>query len=236
LITDHGTIFVGTFPGHSGTDASLFAINPNGTLKWSYHNLSNTVEGCPTIGINNTVYVVTYDDLYAFDAETGDVKWRFHEPQLSPTTTVVGVDGTVYFGSDDMNLYAFDGLKGTLKWKFTTGGVIDSTPAIGDDGTVYFGSWDQNFYAIEAESGSLKWNFSTRVEISSSPALGGDGTVYFSSENFYALDGATGNLKWNFSYDLADFTDPAIAADGNIYVADFAGSHFYALGSNGKPC
>jgi L-alanine-DL-glutamate epimerase-like enolase superfamily enzyme len=52
-----GAIYVGV-GGH------LYAINPNGSLKWRYDTIWSWVRSCPAIISDGTIYVVTSDDGY----------------------------------------------------------------------------------------------------------------------------------------------------------------------------
>jgi outer membrane protein assembly factor BamB len=55
-----GTIYVGSL------DNKLYAINPDGSLKWSY-TTGHDVRSSPAIGADGTVYVGSDDKkLYAF--------------------------------------------------------------------------------------------------------------------------------------------------------------------------
>jgi eukaryotic-like serine/threonine-protein kinase len=54
-----GTVYVGS------DDNKLYAINPDGSLKWTYIT-GDYVRSSPAIGANGTVYVGSYDGkLYA---------------------------------------------------------------------------------------------------------------------------------------------------------------------------
>jgi len=67
-----GTIYFGTYNGY------VYALNPNGTLKWSY-NTGNTIIGsAPVIGSDGTIYIGNAGDnyLYAFNPN-GTLKWRY---------------------------------------------------------------------------------------------------------------------------------------------------------------
>ena len=67
----------------------------------------------------------------------------------------IGVDGTVYVGSELKNLYAINGKTGVKLWEFETGSDVSSSPPIGSDGTVYVGSEAKKLYAIKTDSKGL---------------------------------------------------------------------------------
>jgi len=55
--------------------------------------------------------------------ETNDVKWEFQTGAQISSSPVIGIDGTIYVGSQDTYLYAINP-DGTLKWKFKTGAEV----------------------------------------------------------------------------------------------------------------
>ncbi len=110
-------------------------------------------------------------------ANTNKIKWTFNAGTSISSSPVIGMDGTIFFGSHDKYLYAVNP-DGSLKWKFETRGEVDSTPAIDIDGVIYFGSWDEYLYALYPD-GKLKWKYKSNGGIISSPAIGDDGTLYF---------------------------------------------------------
>lgn len=78
---------------------------------------------------------------------TNSLHWIFKTNGSIYTSPAIGVDGTIYEGSDDNNLYGVDP-DGNLKWKFETELAVISSPAIGADRTIYVGSYDGNLYAL----------------------------------------------------------------------------------------
>jgi outer membrane protein assembly factor BamB len=169
------------------------------------------------------------------------VAWTYTSPPDAPSfysqssSPAIGVDGTVYVGSNVSCVVALDGALGLVKWSFSTGSSVQSSPAIGADGTVYFGSNDFFFYALDGTTGTLKWSFLTGGEVASSPAIGNDGTVYFGSADgiLYALVGATGAQKWYFSTANQIVSSPAIGFDGNVYVGSADGKLYAIDGDQG---
>ena len=98
-IGSDGTIYVG-----SG-DNSLYAINPNGSKKWSFKT-GNLIISSPAIGSDGTIYVGSYDHyLYAINPN-GSKKWSFKTVHVILSSPAIGSDGTIYIGSGDNSLYA----------------------------------------------------------------------------------------------------------------------------------
>ena len=135
-----GTIYVGS------SDGNLYAINPTGSLKWSYTTGGYIIYSSPAIGADGTIYVGSDDGLYAINP-TGSLKWSYITRGSVHSSPAIGADGTIYVGSSDHHLYAINPT-GSLKWSYTMGGFIYHSPTIGADGTIYLSSDDGNLYAI----------------------------------------------------------------------------------------
>jgi outer membrane protein assembly factor BamB len=228
-----GTIYVGS------ESRRLFAINPNGSLKWAYPSLAIIIpftdwfDASPTIGADGTIYAGNFDGrLYALNPN-GTLKWSFLTSAYISSSVAIGPDGALFFGSGDGAVYALNP-DGTLRWSYETGDWVDSSPAVGPDGTVYVGSWDFNLYALNP-NGTLKWKVPTGNTVVSSPAVGGDGTVYVGSGDgkLYAVR-PDGSVAWTYlTGDVVDCS-PAVGSDGTIYFGSGDG-RFYALRPDGTP-
>lgn len=239
----------------------LYAINPNGTIKWTANSPNLSTQSAPTVSDDGTIYV----GAQAYDSN-GSLKWSYPTGKITYSSPAISRSGVIYVGSNDKFLYAIN-LDGTLKWRFLTSAEIDSSPAIGTDGTIYILSRNA-FYAINP-NGTQKWKIDIGYYASeilrSSPAIDSDGTIYVcncainpdgtikwgtfgltycspiigndsiyigdDTGNLYSYDKKTGIIKWSFSTYEMIRCTAAIGADGTIY---FGSSGFYALDSNGS--
>jgi outer membrane protein assembly factor BamB len=216
-VADDGTVYV----GHNGyTDGNLLAINPDGTLKWSYP--AREVRSAPAIAPDGTIYVGASDArLYAINPN-GSLKWAyqtgFKESYSSPA---IGADGTIYIaGAKERNLHAVNP-GGTTKWTYPIGGDTTSSPTIDDNGIIYIGGADNKLYALNP-NGTLKWSYTVGIVVShrQSAAIGPYGTIYIISRDriLYAFT-PSGDLKWTYTYITGEdfYTTPAVDANGVIY-------------------
>jgi len=223
-ISSDGTLYVGSW------DNNVYALNPDGSQKWSYQT-GSSVFGSPTIGGDGTIYIASTDNfLYAL-TPAGGLKWKFQSGGFGNSSPTIGPDGTLFIGSYDNNLYALNP-DGTVKWVTYIGNEADSSPALGPDGTIYIGSNDGVLYAI-TYSGSIKWAYFTGAVITSSPAIGADGTIYVGSQdsNVYAIN-PDGSFQWAFKTGAPVWASPAIGADGSIYIGS-KDNNIYALHPDG---
>ena len=145
-----GTVFLGVDEGTP--NGSVFAINPDGTLKWQSVNTGRVLSS-PAIA-NGHVYFGTKDTnkLYALDQATGVEAWSYTAGDIVLSSPAVGDDGKIYFGSFDDKLYCLNS-DGTLNFdlEISAGNNLWSSPAI-KGGSLYIGSYDGKLYSIDIPS------------------------------------------------------------------------------------
>lgn len=195
----------------------LYALRPEGTLKWKYSPGPTHCAGNPAVGDDGTVYVGCQDHgLYAVGTD-GTLRWTVRAGDDIDASPAIGPDGTIYVGSDDKKLWAISP-SGLVRFSVITGGPIHSSAAIGADGTVYFGSFDGQLYAI-SPSGGAKWSYRAADRIASSPIVDADGAILFGSEDdrLYALE-PDGRLRWSVQLDGDVDGTPTLGDDGTIFI------------------
>ncbi|GAC1436399.1 MAG: hypothetical protein NVS4B12_16030 [Ktedonobacteraceae bacterium] len=145
---------VGSGPIVSGDAGSLVALNAKtGATLWTA-DIDDSFDCDPTIA-DGIVYVISNNDLHAFNAKTGTVQRTVliddfitsSDPQIPARGSPAVANGVVYVGSGNHKLYAIDANKGTMLWSFTTGDAVFSSPAVAN-GVVYVSSWDDKLYAF----------------------------------------------------------------------------------------
>ena len=216
-----GTLYVGY------DDEYLYAINPDGTLKWKFKT-EGIIYSSPAIGKDGTVYVCS-DSLYAI-SPNGSLEWKLYIEGGAETVPTIGPDGTIYVGSTYLYAVYPDG---SLKWKFGSGFRFFTSPVIGKSGTIYVISTDMispqgYLYAIYPD-GSLKWMIKLNLDSSSiyyyNVSLDENETVYVKSGDgdLYAIN-PDGSLKWNVGIsESPEAVIPIVGTDGTIYVVTYEG-------------
>ncbi len=248
-IAPDGTIYIGSEqhphgPGKAPVEigATFYAINPDGTEKWSIEYMISGISSSTAIGKDGTIYSSGYESsnaeddvgegiLYAYNSD-GSVKWEFRFEKWQESSPVIAPNGIIYIGSKEGKVYAINPADGTERWNYQTGDGVSALPAIGADGTIYIGSWDYNMYALNPD-GTLKWKILTGESfegVSSSAAIGSDGTIYFGSNDYdiYAAN-PDGTLKWQYETRGGVVASPAIGSDGTVYFGSWDG-YLYAFG------
>ena len=219
-----GTIYVGN------TNGSLYAFNPDGSLKWTYKT-SGPITSSPFVNVNEEIFFGSEDyKLYSLDA-TGNLIWTYETDGPITSSPIIETDlWTTYIGSLDNYLYAIN-YDGSLRWKYPTESWVHSSPALAEDGTIYFGSYDNNLYALDPD-GNLQWSYTTGDFISSSPLIDNMGNIYFGSRDhkIYSLKN-NGVFRWSYETGFYVESSPAIWIDNTLSIAS-RDKTLYALKSN----
>jgi outer membrane protein assembly factor BamB len=103
-IASDGTI-VFTNTGYSGLGSQIYALNPDGTLRWQVDGYNDSVEyASPLIDGNDHIYINAYTGLLVYDLD-GNLLWELDLPDsggVAPPT--IGEDGTLYLNRNVGNL------------------------------------------------------------------------------------------------------------------------------------
>jgi len=247
---DKGVVYLGTYSGR------FYAVDEaTGKLKWKFQTegerrfAGKHLHGSEPAGEtmpdpfdcylsspavwNGAVYFGSGDgNVYALDAATGTLKWKFHTGDVVHASPAIS-DGTLFIGSWDSYFYALDAATGKEKWRFKTGEDheianqvgIQSSAAVADS-TVYFGCRDSNLYALDATTGQKKWSFNNKGSwVITSPAVR-DGKIYFATSDsamLYAMDTKSGTPIFSLNYNhWPMFSSPAIAGS-MLYIGSNQG-------------
>jgi outer membrane protein assembly factor BamB len=155
-----------------------------------------TVSSSPAV-VGGTVYIGSDDEnLYALEARTGAVRWRFRTGGRVYSSPAVA-DGLVFVGSMSRRLHAVHAATGRAAWSYDAGGFVDASPAVAA-GVVYVSDSGGLVHAVSARTGARLWTRDLHADGASSPAVVG-GTVYVGSEDgrLHALRARSGAPLWS---------------------------------------
>ena len=252
VIDASGAIYIGS------ADHYLYALNPDGSLKWSYLT-DGIIDSAgalgrfdPQKGYAPLTFISGDGFMYNFRTDDGiadpaqRLLWKY-QAELRPGVSynrwfegnvAIGPDGTLYAGNTNFNYYAIHP-DGAPNWTYSTTSNNWSQSAFAADGTIYWGSLDTFIHAV-APDGLEVWRKRTLGFVAASAAVGSDGTVYIGSfdSNLYALDPLTGKTRWTFPTNDHIYSSAALGADaqGNTTAIYFgsADGMFYAVNPQGK--
>ena len=227
---------------------SLYAIRPEGTIRWTRFFTGEDLRASPTIGSDGTIYFVSHNlPLTAMHPDSGRVLWALPlgVQEHVFAAPAIGTDGSIYVAASDCKLFSVSSA-GVLQWTYdaTSGSsacAFRSSPAIGADGTIYLGSVDRTprpvLFAVRP-NGAPRWTFSPsdlpvdvaaeHFDIYSSPAIGSDGAVYFGHEfgRIYSIDAQTGGQRWMVRTKTVTgitWSSPVVTVNGILIINDLQG-------------
>jgi outer membrane protein assembly factor BamB len=263
--------------GGSNDGGHIWAINgvdPNAAAncsqKWMFDNFGDPPGSQPDAGSwsppaygtdrNGRALVVVGSSspdnaVYAFDARTGQVVWRFQTQfffadgdvgagtTISPPGVNGFADGIAYAVSKPGIVYALNLATGAKVWEFSirtdapvNNGPARSTPALVGN-RLYLG-YGSGTYALDAVSGAKVWRTQTdrAVEVTASPAVSGaagDQVVFVADVDgkVYALRASDGAKLWSYATGSLIYSSVAVSG-GKIYVGS-TDNFLYAFGIGG---
>ncbi len=189
-----------------------------------------------------TLFVGSNDGgLYALDAATGRVRWRFGTKGTMEHAPIHR-DGVLYFTTSENRMYAVTATEGRWKWQyerespehFTIRGFAG--PALVDR-NVCTGFSDGYVACVAADSGEVQWARSLAavsdqfVDVDSTPVFH-DGLLFAASYSggVYALGPKDGAVVWRFQ---AEGAGELVPADDRLYFST-GGQGLHAIDLKGR--
>jgi outer membrane protein assembly factor BamB len=132
-----------------GANRYLYAVRPNGTLKWR-DSLLARIQSCPAVANESTVYVVAGARLYCIGADSV-VRWRRTIGGSNYCSPAIDAAGNIYVGTANgaSSIFYCIGPDSTVRDSHVIGDDIWSSPAIGESGRVYVGCMDSSLYLFQ---------------------------------------------------------------------------------------
>ncbi len=227
-----------TVIGNDGTLYSnlndLYALNPNGTVKWvySFDSISAT---CPAIAANGDILAAQPGEIVSV-SRFGKLNWSFSAGGDHAAGISIGEDGTVYAcgGGGSSNIYAIYP-DGSERWTYNTGGHTWGVPVLSPDGTIYTTTQSHNRIIALNLDGERIWQ-RDNDGYSHLVSLGYDGTIYSPQAGgiLRALEPGNGDTKWITRLEESPGGLGAIGNDGTIYSATRNGGGMYAIHPDGQ--
>jgi outer membrane protein assembly factor BamB len=187
-IAKDGTIYA------VATNNTVYALKPNGDLKWTaaYSASGGFASSAIALANDGTVYVsaklntpVAPDTLadgilMALNPVDGSVKWSVTlvDTNVEQGGPAVAADGTVYLGNNGGFMRAYNPNTGAQLWSFPASGGIEVVPAIDNLGRLYFGTTTGNFYVLNSDGTEAYTMLDLGDRIDSSAAIDKDGSIY----------------------------------------------------------
>lgn len=174
--------------------------------------------------------------LHALKASNGTVRWFSALGNEKVTAPAIGIDGTIYVGSEKGRLIALHGFDGSFKWSVDDKSCscgnwkkIVESPAIAPDGSILFSTYDGILVQV-SRAGEVEWALDLGKRLSGSPVLDEEGVAYVATRfgAVYAID-LTGAVVWTLNTNSQIYAGLAIGGQGTIYVGTKFGQ-YYSVG------
>jgi alcohol dehydrogenase (cytochrome c) len=148
----------GAVAGSANPDLGLAFIPVIESCQLIQKGISMHVEGLQFFGglpiPTDAAGGLAYGHITAMDYQTGEVRWRYQDPQPMMAGTLSTAGGLVFSGSQTGHAIALDAETGEEVWRFRLGGGIRSQPvAYQIDGESYVAIGSGNFAGIAALNG-----------------------------------------------------------------------------------
>ena len=211
----------------------LYAINPDGTVKWHF---KEDVSSSPVIAEDGTIYVAGGNNRFLAINPDGTKKWEFKGRARSGfyffTTPAIDKDGTIIVAHDEDRVYAINP-DGTERWSTDLApSEINRkcTPVIDKDGYIFILG---DYHLFELYPDGTKRGMYSGNRGYNLPVISKDGTIYYTGKKeIVAIDSSR---KILFRKDIeTDFDLPmVIGRDGTLYFANYRNGKLYAYSSEG---
>ncbi len=220
-----------------GEGKRVFAIEPNGQLRWMFSDASESFKGSAVLSVDERIVYITdqKQKVYALDSSTGRKLWHFRSDRADgdvKTTPARGSDGVLYILTEKGYLVAI-AADGTPKWVFRAsgGGSYLQSPQLTRNGLVLITGEDKLVTAVRTTDGSPLYRYGTESKVLAQPAVAGDGSVYIASEErtLHGLN-PNGTVRFKFRPPSGKFkTSPLLSLDGKTVYAAVEDGILYAV-------
>ena len=208
---------------------SFYRVDVNGSCVKASAEEFGSMQGRPALGEGFVVFGAWDTNLYALDAETLELRWKWNNGNsqvlYSPgNVNPVIARGQVVIVAPDRFMTAIDLKTGKTVWRTDAYKFRESLGSSEDGSTVYAKTMDGELVAVETGRSvfTRKWvcDLKFGYEHSPCPVLESDGIVYAGSRNgvIAAVDAGSGTLLWRFRGGDSAVNDFTRGPDGSIYA------------------
>ncbi len=223
LVADDGRLYAASW------DGSLRAISAGGEVLWT-RPLGDTLDATPTLA-GGQLFIQTWSrEVYALDASTGVVRWRFdYSPSPADDhrqAALLVVDDLVLVPAWNGTLFALDAISGERRWSFSGGQPLRAQPAY-DGHNLYLASGDGTLSALTLE-GSLLWQQNSESPLLRAPIVLPRGVAVVSREGRVTVYDQAGQILWQSNLDEVCYYGSPVYHEGALFVAT-AGNGLWKL-------
>lgn len=223
VVENKGLLYIGLEYNMPQQKGSIIALNSKtGERKWEFPMSALTHASPIYVAEQNRIYVGGNEGvMYALDADTGELDWKF---ETKGGSRYLGQGGfspgdiklmpvydkdteTIAFSSMDGRVYVLNALEGNQKFVFETD--VDGTKVLAGiygepiftEQYIIFAALDKYVYCYDKYTGKLVWSVATSARIFSSPRLLQGMVLVGSNDGFlYVIDEEQGTVEKKYSF------------------------------------
>jgi outer membrane protein assembly factor BamB len=212
-------------------DSSVYALDMNGKLLWSYKG-THAFWATP-VSDGTTVYAPSLDHyLYALNLADGKLVWKVDLGGPIVGSPILSADGTLYQGTLGSTLFSIKAADGSVNWKQTLPGRVWSTPVAVAD-RLYIGDDSGKINLIKSADGSIIQSIDLQSAILGSGVAVNDNIVFADEKADVIIIGKNGERVATPTVTGKLYSD-LVFSNSHIYVLSTKGDHLlYAIDANG---
>jgi outer membrane protein assembly factor BamB len=204
-------------------------MNKTGEVLWD-KALGDTLDATPVLS-EGQLFIQTWSrEVYALDAATGAVRWRFdYSPSPADDHRQAGllvVKALVLVPAWNGTLFALDAKSGERRWSFPGGQPLRAQPAY-DGKNLYLASGDGTLSALNLD-GVLQWQQTLAAPLLRAPVVLPQGIAVVSREGLVVAYDPLGQLLWQQDLDEICYYGAPVSSEGALFVAT-AGNGLWKL-------
>jgi outer membrane protein assembly factor BamB len=212
-------------------DYTLYALNLQGTLQWSFE-ADQSIWGKPVSDGTNIYFGTLGRKVYAVNAQTGQKAWVQSVDGAVLGSPVVGNDNDLYVGTYGGIIYMLNTSTGESRVLEKASSWIWSGPTLqGSD--LYYGDANGKFYSVPISGEDPSWTQSLSGAIIGAPLIQGD-TVIIGTEagTVYIMDRA-GKTARPIAISGKIYSTPVAAGDLTLVAPTAGSANLVALDQSG---
>jgi len=130
----------------TGSDFSVYGFDTSGNMKWTY--LMSNSATCAPVTEDGRVFISDGGSVYALDAQTGSLLWRFTDGGCSQLAVR---NNTLYFSTNTYYIEALDAQNGKKDWEYKC--ITAAYPPVAFDDRIYCEAG--NMLVLDSKTGQL---------------------------------------------------------------------------------